>query len=96
MGTLRPEAGGALLIHQIHLSISCGCFPAHKLWGATNDTAAVELLAASARVKHLEAELAQARAGQAAATQRLHSLMDCLREGLLLLDEDLCVSLINN
>ncbi len=64
--------------------------------GVTNDTAAEELLAAGARVRHLEAELAQARAGQAAATQRLHSLVGYLREGLLLLDADLCISLIND
>ena len=64
--------------------------------GFTKNTAPAKPLAASARVRQLEAELAQARAENAAATQRLHSLVGYLREGLLLLDENLCVSLIND
>ena len=53
-------------------------------------------LAADARIAQLEEALAQARADHAAANLRLHSLASYLREGLLLLDEDLCVSLIND
>jgi PAS domain S-box-containing protein len=50
----------------------------------------------AARIKELEGELARARAEAAQATERLHGLAGYLREGLLLLDEDLCVSLIND
>lgn len=64
--------------------------------GFTHHIITAEPSAARARIAQLGAELAQARAGQAAANKRLNSLVGYLREGLLLLDEDLCVSLIND